>query len=128
MEPYSDPFIDDPVQSLPPSNRASPPAPPKDVRNSSMRSSPLANRTQAVRKPSYEPAQIKIASHSLRPIPAARPTVASSARGESSVLKRISLEADIEPAYDAAPLPPSQSHQPSSRLMQQFDIPVNPLR
>lgn len=139
MEPYSDPFIDDPVQTMPMPSRTTPPAPPKDVRNSPMRSSPLAIRSQAVRQQSYEPAPIKVASHALRPIPATRHIESSAARGESSVLKRISLESDIDPAYsvannagyDAAPVPPSQDRQavqPSARMMQQFDIPVNPLR
>ena len=129
----SDPFIDDPAETLTPPT----PAASKDVRRNPTWTSPTAARSTTVNRYVEEQAPLQVAA---RPIhPSGTSVVKRASRStESSVLKRTSHETEVTDSRvvrasvtsddDAAPVPPARAIVPRQPRLLDFDVPVNPLR
>ena len=113
--PHSDPFIDDPAQQL------TPPEPAKDVRRNPVWNTPTAARTAPVSMETVSPATVKVASRPVRSTTTVVRAMPSAPRHESSVLKRTSLEVEVEAEAPAA------FFADEPRRIDSY-VPVNPLR
>jgi hypothetical protein len=122
-QPYlSDPFIDDPVQPVPPRHPA------QDVRSRQVPTSPYAARQaspykvtthQELSRPAPVPASRPRATAAVRDKFAVHPAAAAPRSGES--LQRVSHEVALE----EVPVTARRVVQPAAA---ELDIPVNPLR